>query len=76
MCMNRTTNLELIGAGLGNKNNCNCSALQQDLDNFEEVNKYKVLLRAIVKCLVQELLDIEFTEFMAAEPHELMEERK
>jgi putative transposase len=50
--------------------------LQQHLDNLEEVNEDKDWLRDLVEWLVQGLLDIEFSEFVAAEPYERSEERQ
>lgn len=50
--------------------------LQQHLENLEEVNEDKDWLRDLVEWLVQELLDIEFSEFVAAEPYERSEERQ
>jgi putative transposase len=50
--------------------------LRQQLENLEEVNEDKDWLRDLVEWLVQELLDVEFSEFMAAEPYERSEERQ
>jgi hypothetical protein len=41
--------------------------LQQYLDNIKEVDENTDLLRDLVEWLVQELLNIEFSEFVAAE---------
>jgi hypothetical protein len=44
--------------------------LRQYLDNIEEVKEGKDWLRDLVEWLVQELLEVEFSEFMVAEPYE------
>ncbi len=50
--------------------------LRQYLDNIEEVEEGKDWPRDLVEWLVQELLDVEFSEFMAVEPYERSEERQ
>jgi transposase-like protein len=50
--------------------------LRQHIDNVEEVDEGKDWLRDLVEWLVQELLDVEFSEFMAAEPYERSEDRQ
>jgi transposase-like protein len=50
--------------------------LRQHLDNPEEVIEGKDWLRDLVEWLVQELLDVEFSELMAAEPYERSEDRQ
>ena len=50
--------------------------LQQQLDNLKEVDEGKDWLRDLVEWLVQELLDIEFCDYMAAEPYERSEDRQ
>ncbi len=46
------------------------------MDNIEEVKESKDWLRDLVEWLVQELLDVEFSEFMAVEPYERSEDRQ
>jgi len=50
--------------------------LRQHLEDLEEVKEEKDWLRDLVEWLVQELLDVEFSEFMVAEPYERSEERQ
>jgi transposase-like protein len=50
--------------------------LRQHLENLEEVKEDKDWLRDLVEWLAQELLDVEFSEFVAAEPYERSEERQ
>jgi transposase-like protein len=50
--------------------------LRQHLENLEEVNEDKDWLRDLVEWLVQELLDIEFSKYVAAEPYERSEDRQ
>lgn len=50
--------------------------LRQHLDNLEEVKEDKDWLRDLVEWLVQELLNIEFSEFVAAEPYERSADRQ
>ena len=50
--------------------------LRQHLDNLEEVKEGKDWLRDLVEWLVQELLDVEFSEFKASEPYERSEDRQ
>ncbi len=50
--------------------------LQQYLDNIEEVEEGKDWPRDLFEWLVQELLDVEFSEFITAEPYERSEERQ
>ena len=50
--------------------------LRQQLENLEEVNEDKEWLRDLVEWLVQELLEVEFSEFIAAEPYERSEDRQ
>ena len=50
--------------------------LRQYLDNIEEVKEGKDWLRDLVEWLVQELLDVEFSKFMAAEPYERSKDRQ
>jgi putative transposase len=50
--------------------------LRQHLDNLEEVKEGKDWLRDLVEWLVQELLNIEFSEFVAAEPYERSADRQ
>ena len=50
--------------------------LRQQLDNIEEVNEGTDWLRDLVEWLVQELLEVEFSEFIAAEPYERSEDRQ
>jgi transposase-like protein len=50
--------------------------LRQQLENLEEVNEDKDWLRDLVEWLVQELLDVEFSEFIAVEPIERSEDRQ
>jgi transposase-like protein len=50
--------------------------LRQYLDNIEEVKEGKEWPRDLVEWLVQELPDVEFSEFMAAGPYERSEDRQ
>ncbi len=50
--------------------------LRQHLDNIEEVKEGTDWLRDLVEWLVQELLDVEFSEFMAVEPYKRSEDRQ
>lgn len=50
--------------------------LRQHIENLEEVKEDQDWLRDLVAWLVQELLDVEFSEFMAVEPYERSEERQ
>ena len=50
--------------------------LRQHLENLEEMNEDKDWLRDLVEWLVQELLEVEFSEFIAAEPYERSEDRQ
>jgi transposase-like protein len=50
--------------------------LRQYLDNIEEVKEGKDWLRDLVEWLVQELLEVEFSEFMVVEPYEGSEDRQ
>jgi transposase-like protein len=50
--------------------------LRQHIDSIKEVDEGKDWLRDLVEWLVQELLDVEFSEYMAAEPYERSEERQ
>ncbi len=50
--------------------------LRQQLENNEEVNEGTDWLRDLVEWLVQEFLDVEFSEFMAVQPYERSEERQ
>jgi transposase-like protein len=50
--------------------------LRQQLDKIEEVNEGTDGLRDLVEWLVQELLDVRFSDFMAVEPYARREERQ
>ena len=50
--------------------------LRQQSDKIEEVNEGTDWLRDLVERLVQELLNVEFSKFMAVEPYERSEERQ